>query len=831
MVLSYLLACTWFLAPDPLELAPPTEPRAQPEARPDRGERSLVRMAAEGDYTLPDANRPGGAAAPDEIRLFGSFRKSKGGRDGQQIWAIDLPIHDNLLPTRTEGTHFFGTECPPGLEVVGPDGPLAFRRFGRAKPDKVVFGFDREHLYIWQDASLPPPDPSQLLMRFPTATTAENALNYGTAGLAPEEFVVRTQTVGEHSHAGVYLPAPASAQWSLTVPDNGHVGFRGTIFPPAIASAEQSDGATIVVEVDAAGATTEVARQSVGVGEWATVRADLSAHAGSEVTLRFRTETGATGTFDYVFLESPTVYTATAAPRRFLIVFVDTLRPDHLGMYGYERPTSPNLDGWARHGVRFDDARSVAPWTLPSARTMFTGRQPELYFEGRRLQDHFAAAGFRTDAYITNAFLSQPFELHHGWDHFHYEHLGDANDVVARAVATMGDWPDRDSLTLVHLMEPHLPYRESRYHRMLFEGSWPDELESLTRKFLVTVTDDTPNRDGIVDYVTARYDQNIRAVDDALTPLLEAAGPDATVVLVSDHGEELWDHDGFEHGHSFYDELLRVPLVVRSPNLPAGVVDTPVSLLDVTPTLLELAGLPPDEDATGASLVGLAWGDADIDDQLTERPHGFGRPLYGDEGWGVVWGQEKFWETHTAKHLYDLADDPGENADTYTEGDDVGAYRRAMSEALGRPVRRAWRITLTSPTMPRDQRIRWSHPAGLTDVALGYDPRGRLDHALPSMDGDAAVVEVPAGQDVPGELMLFPADDTTPVAGLEVAFDGRVYICPTPRHDSVLCMAGGGEQRMVVEVAWAPEPRGVEVSGFHPDVAQQLQELGYLDED
>jgi len=830
MLLTYLLACKWFLAPDPLDLAPPSEPRTPPSPVPDRGERSLVRMASEATFSLPDANRPGGADAPQTIELIGSFSRDSGGRDGQQIWAIDLPIHDNLLPTRTEGTHFFGTECPPGLEVVGPDGPLKFRRFGRAKPDKIVFGFDREHLYIGQSEDLPAPDPSDYTLTFPTATAAENAFNFGTSGLSPDAFVARTQTVGEHSHAGLYLPAPATAEWTVEVPDDGMVGFRATVFPPAIASREASDGARVLVEVEVDGQVTEAAAEAVAVGSWSQVRADVSAFAGREVTLRFRTDPGATPTFDYVFLEGPTLYPRTETPRRFVLVFVDTLRPDHLGMYGYERPTSPNLDDWASHGVRFTNARSVAPWTLPSARTMLTGRQPELFYEGQRLQDHFAEAGWRTDAFLTNAFLSQPFEIHLGWDHFHYEHLGDATDVVARAVDAIEAWPQRDTLTMVHFMEAHLPYRESRYHRMLFEGSRPDELDHLTRKFLVTVDEETDNRDGIIEYVTARYDQNIRAVDDALAPLLEAAGPDATVVLVSDHGEELWDHDGFEHGHSFYDELLRVPLVVRSPNLPAGVVDAPVSLLDVSPTLLELAGLSPDDAITGTSLVPVAWGDGDVADTLHQRPHGFGRPLYGEDGWGVVTGDRKFWETHTSRHVFDLATDPGEKADQYSAGDDVSAYRQALGEALGRPVRRAWRISLTSPTLARTQHIRWAHPEGISDVALAYDPRGRLDYALPELVDGVAHVTVPPNEEVPEELLLYLASDETPIEGLEVRFDARVFRCPRPRNGSVLCLAGGGEQRMVVEEAWAPVPRGVEVSGFHPDVEQQLRELGYLDD-
>jgi arylsulfatase A-like enzyme len=832
MLLLHLSACQWLLAPAPLELPPPSSP-TRPTAADLGGVYSFVRHGDDADIDLPDTNRPGGEPAPDAIALQGSFRTERGGFEGQQIYAIPLPIHDNLLPTRTEGTHFFGSECPPGLEVVGPDGPLKFRKFGRAKPDKHVFGFDREWLYIGLDENKPAPSPGDYTLRFPKATKAENALNFGLSGQATSDFVVRTQTVGEHSHAGLYLPAPAQATWEgLVVPERGTVGFRAQVLPPAIAQPVGSDGATVIVEVVAGGKLHELARQPLEVGSWARVRADLSAFAGQAVDVRFRTEAGASPVLDYVFLEAPTLYPASDDPRRFLLVFVDTLRPDHLGMYGYERPTSPNLDAWAEHGARFTSARSIAPWTLPSARAMLTGRQPELFYEGPRVQDLFAEAGWRTEAFLTNAFLSQPFDIHHGWDHFHYEHLGEAEAVVERAVEALHAWPDRDTFVMVHFMEPHIPYREGRYHRSLFEPwSRPDELQALTRKFLVTVDESTPNYDGIRSYVTDRYDQNIRAVDDALVPLLEAAGPDATTVLVSDHGEELWDHGGFEHGHTFYDELLRVPLVVRSPHVPAGVVEEPVSLLDITPTLLELAGLPVAGEVTGTSLVGLAWGEAEAKAGFAARPHGFGRPLYGDNGWGVVSGGAKFWDRAGDKHHFDVANDPGEAADLYGAGTDEAAFRQALEASLGREVRRAWKVSLTSPELEREQVIRFTHPAGFVEAALEYDPRGRLEHAIPEIDAEsAAVVAVPAGKKVPSTVLLYPADEGASAQELQVFFDERSFGCPRPKSDDVLCISGGGEQRMVVEGTWAPVPRGVEVSGFHPDVEEQLRELGYLDD-
>ena len=122
--------------------------------------------------------------------------------------------------------------------------------------------------------------------------------------------------------------------------------------------------------------------------------------------------------------------------------------------------------------------------------------------------------------------------------------------------------------------------------------SRPDELKHLTRKFLMTVTEATDGFEAIRDHVIGRYNNNIRYVDDQLRRLFADVGSQATVVLFSDHGEE-FGAEGFEHGHTFHDELLRVPLIVRSPELPPGRISAPVSLLDIAPTMSRSRGSNP----------------------------------------------------------------------------------------------------------------------------------------------------------------------------------------------------------------------------------------------
>ncbi len=830
MLVLWTIGCGW-LGPDPafLDEAPaPTRPA--PRTATGVG---LARDGLAAAFELPPSSRPGGAPAPERTGPVEPFRKDDA-RKKADVYRTRLPIHDNLLPTQAHGTHSFGSKPPPGLVVTGPSGEVPFERGGKGPG---TYGFDRESLLVGVPSGAAAPKASEYTLTFTKATESENALNLATSGLEPEAFARRTITVGQTSHTGLYLPAPASATFPVTVPANGHLSFEATVLPPAIASAEASDGATVRVIVRADGQEAEVGSVSARLERFAPGRFDLSRWEGREIELVLRTDPGATATFDYVLLEGAALYTPKGDPERILVVFVDTLRPDHLGFYGYERPTSPNLDRWAQHAAVFTQARSVAPWTLPSARAALSGRQPEDWYEATPLPEPLAARGWRTEALVTNAFLSQPFDVHRGWDRFHYEHLLEAEDIVDHARDVVARHADRDLLLLVHFMEPHLPYDEPRSVRGLFAGKKPDALEYVSRNELVNWGTRSEGFAEVRDYVTGRYDQNIRAVDDALLALLHDVGTDATVVLFSDHGEELWEHDGFEHGHAFWDELLKVPLAIRSPRLPAGRHDAPVSLLDVTPTLLEIAGVDV-PNGPGRSLVASAWGDAGAADALVARPQAFGRPLYGDDGWGVVQAGRKWWDRDGAQQLYHLEADPDEALDLAPGEASLERYAGHMADALGREVQRAWRFELRAvDDWPFDVELNVSHPQGLKQVWKGYDPRGR-NHVEPELVDGRVRLRVAAGRSVPEVLYVIPDGDALDPRGLAVTWTGRQVAIggiveqgpfePTARRTEILRVADA-RFAAVVDLAWVPEPGGVEVSGFHPDLEQQLRDLGYVD--
>ena len=790
---------------------------------------ALDASASEVRLNLPPSSHAEGQSTPDVIALAHPFswHKKKGDTD---IYRTPLPVALHLMPSPERGTHHIGSQAPIGFELHGVESQVPFHRNAS---QAGTWGFDRDYLYVGVSRGAQAPEPVDFFVRYPRATAEDASMNYVSADLPPRSFAQRTVTIGTSSHRGLLLPAPSRASWVLDVPAQGRLGFRARVLPAPIVSLDVTDGAEVKVTVTAEGVEEYSGTWAVDQDGWVSVSVDLDRYSGQQVSLTVDSDPAGSSVHDYVFLEDPVVFASSETPRRVALIFVDTLRPDHLGMYGYaERPTSPALDRWSEHAVVFEEARSVAPWTLPSARAALSGAQPEWWFEERTLAERLGESGWRTEAFVTNAFLSQPFDMHRGWDRYRYTHLASTREVVDAAMEALEDQQDRDLLLMLHLMEPHLPYEEPWSYRWRFAGRRPASLRSLTRHWLLEMSPDHEDRQAIEDYVRARYDANIRAMDDQIFRLLNAMGPDATVVLFSDHGEEFWEHDSFEHGHSFYDELLRVPLVIRSPHLPAGRVHTPVSLLDLTPTVLDLAGLPSGV-RQGRSLVPLAWGDSS--DEMEGRPHGFGRPLYGPDGWGVVDEGRKWYRRGRTESWFDLALDP-EELKELADPDQGAQYASRMAEALDRPVVQAWRIKLYAKG---DQKaVSWhvSHPSGLERVWPSYDPRGRASGTAPQrFEGEWRVEKGPGEQPPAAIYVLPPVDDPTECAGLKIELKG-VDVGPHTtcsemrgRHVEPMFMVGDSRWGASVDLVWTPLPEGVAVEGYAEELKSQLQELGYMD--
>lgn len=390
-----------------------------------------------------------------------------------------------------------------------------------------------------------------------------------------------------------------------------------------------------------------------------------------------------------------------------VVVVVDTLRADHLGLHGYARPTSPEIDGWARRGVVFEHAWSSAPWTLPAMASLLTGRWPSVHGAGSRaaqsdwaqarrlgpdlptLAGELGRSGWRTAAVVNNVFMAPGLGLARGFATYDYRPAGIGRGRRAgEAVDASLGWldaqpPGTPVFLLVHLFDPHLPYDAPPPHAGRFSSAFaatplrPAQPQDVRRRRAALSA-------GERSFVTAAYDEEVAATDAQVGRLLaglETRGrlKRALVILTADHGEELFDHGGFEHGHSTYQEVLRVPFVAWAPGLRPRRESVPVSLVDVLPTALEATGIArPETD--GRSLWPLLTRGAQPGPRLLAAEGTLRRP---ERRALLRWPLKLVTDEEQGRcELYDLARDPGERRDLAAERPEDVAHLKERLERL-----------------------------------------------------------------------------------------------------------------------------------------------------
>ena len=385
--------------------------------------------------------------------------------------------------------------------------------------------------------------------------------------------------------------------------------------------------------------------------EWKDAEVDLSPYAGREIDLVLETQgEGAVGLW-----ANPVITTQETQKRPNVLVYViDTLRADHMSLYGYERPTTPFLDRFGGEGVVFDDCHVQATWTKPSVVSLLTS----LYSVTHRVQDFTdtippgattLAEVLRGQGYVTATITGNPFSgrnsgLERGVDHLmeypvlhrvRQESEAGTDSTALNAVAF--PWLERHAgepfFLFLHSTDPHSPYRppaefEAKFadpdETALFERN-NDKLRDIGRRYGGdAVFQPAEARAKGVDpdrwarLATDRYDGEIAHNDRNIEKLVDKLSElgileNTLVVIASDHGEEFLEHGWTSHGHSLYQELTHSLLLMWNPRLlpePRRVPDA-VEMVDVLPTVLDLLGIEPEGLLQGNSLVALARGAAD----------------------------------------------------------------------------------------------------------------------------------------------------------------------------------------------------------------------------
>ncbi|MEM1416300.1 MAG: sulfatase [Myxococcota bacterium] len=485
-------------------------------------------------------------------------------------------------------------------------------------------------------------------------------------------------------------------------------------------------------------------------GEARDVAIELAALAGDVARLELSAEGDATLEAARVVVRqtAPNVRPLTRRPKNVLIFLVDTVRADKLKPFNAEtRVTTPGLDAWAGAAAVFTQGSTPENWTKPSVASLLTGLMPwehtatsgEAVLPGsvETLAERLKEKGFRTAGFVTNGYVSGAFGFRQGWDDWrNYIREGRRNqarfvaaDVLEwldRRVAERDAGEGRPFFLYVHTIDPHVPYLPPQellrqYDDAPYDGpvSFARDRELLEKIKVGRLRLDARDKRRL----EALYDAEITYHDAHFAAILEGLdrrgfGDETVVVFTSDHGEEMFDHGSVGHGHSLYDELTHVPLVIDVPGLTdAGMRDARgAGLQDVVPTVLDALGPeavgPLPDDLSGVSLLPQLRG------ALPAAP----RPMVAGfmEGWrSVAIGRWKLIQrTHRRFMLFDRVADPGERNDLSAERPLVVRWLRGM---LG--------LALAGQDGRAVQRRRRRHVAETTDIdeeldaqlrALGY---------------------------------------------------------------------------------------------------------------
>jgi len=382
-----------------------------------------------------------------------------------------------------------------------------------------------------------------------------------------------------------------------------------------------------------------------------------------------------------------------------ILIGIDTWRADHLSSFGYDRLTMPSVDTLASQGFRFINAYSTTSWTLPSFLSILTSLYQSSHgvvsSEYKLAPCHVTLAeilrneGYSTAGFISGTYLKRTFGFDQGFDKYE-ESVTSAqliktyDDVTsARVTRLVEDWLrsnyTRPFFIFAHYWDPHFDYIPPAPFDTIFDPDYTGKIDGRNFMSNPEVRPDMDPRD--LSHIVALYDGELRWTDSNLSHLfrtLEDLGIlDRTIiVLVGDHGEEFFEHGGKGHRNTLYNEVIHVPIVFWLPRIQGRVVQTPVSTVDIVPTILDLIGIEPPQAGDGISLTPLmGLGSSD-----TKPPRG--RPIYSELSTFLACMIRGDWKIiHDSKantwELYDIATDYGETTNLAAEMPDTLANLRS----------------------------------------------------------------------------------------------------------------------------------------------------------
>jgi choline-sulfatase len=426
------------------------------------------------------------------------------------------------------------------------------------------------------------------------------------------DTLVKDVTIGESQRKAIVLEAPTTLSYFIEIPKSGKLSLRLGA-PKAGATARvritpEGGSPTELVNKAAAAAWDE---QVIALDKWAGTAAKLELVAEGSGSVAFSSPS--------ILVPETKLDEIKTPAKNVVVLLIDTMRADFLRTNNEKtKVKTPVLEQLAKEGVVFDAAQSPENWTKPSVASVLTGLYPMTHGTKQsesRLSDSalmvsevLKGAGFATGTFLANGYVSDKFGFKQGWDHYTNYIRENKSTLAENVFKDAGDWvekqKDKRFFAYIQTIDPHVPYDPPAEFLKLYDAGdytgpvrprlTPQQLED-AKASPAKITFSARDR----EYLVSLYNGEVSYHDHHLGTFIERLKKlglyDQTVfVIVSDHGEEFYDHSSYGHGHSVYQELLHVPFIVRWPGVvpAARHIEETVSTVDVSPTILSAVGVP-----------------------------------------------------------------------------------------------------------------------------------------------------------------------------------------------------------------------------------------------
>jgi choline-sulfatase len=521
------------------------------------------------------------------------------------------------------------------------------------------------------------------------------------------DSLVSAVRVGGETRQAYVARRPLEIRQYVEVPAGGKLGF-GLGF-------EGEGKAPVVIRVSTDGEKTETVFEGEAGGAFEDHLVDLSKFAGKVVRLELVAPGRGAGRVAFaeprLLAPRPEKQSKVKAPKNVIVLLIDTLRADRLKPYTpSSRVKTPAFDDLAKRGTLFEWPMSPENWTKPSVASVLTGLYPQTHGATKMesvlgqkallISEHLKAQGFSTGSFIANGYVSDRFGFAQGWDHYTNFIRERKNTDAENLFREAADWIETRKgdrfFAYIQTIDPHVPYDPpDQFLKMYDARDYDGQVKNrLTPKLLEEAKKSKvvfSERDKV--RLNALYDGEISYHDHYFGKFLErleamGALEDTLIVITSDHGEELDDHGSWGHGHSVYNELLRVPLVFYMPgNVPSGErVKDVVSTAAIPATVNELLGVPPMPDVEVPSLVPYLRGSSPA------RPSVAFSDFMDDRRVATAGGAKLIVRGNLTATLFDLVRDPKEKEQLAVSARPItGRYLRVLlSLYSGAKDRGAW---------------------------------------------------------------------------------------------------------------------------------------------